>query len=164
MAETPPIKRWHTREDSGIKLDRRGRWWHDGEPIEHPKIIEAFNTGLAPTDDGRFKLTFGNDWCFVQVEDAAYQVTALDPTEDGQLSVRLSDRTAERLEPATLALDDEGALVCRVKAGRARARFSRDAQFQLGTLLVLEEGAPFLRVGQRLIPLPPETLIARTDG
>src|SRR5262249_6822997 len=59
--------RRHTRENSGIRLDRNGRWWHDGVPIEHPKIIDAFNRGLSPTDGGRFRLDFGNDWCFVQV-------------------------------------------------------------------------------------------------
>jgi uncharacterized protein len=164
VADLPPLKRWHTREDSGIRLDRRGRWWHDEEPIEHPRIIEAFNVGLAPTGDGRFKLTFGNDWCFVTVEDAAYQVLALDPTEDEQLSVRLSDRTAERLDVGSLSLDEEGVLSCRVKRGLAKARFSRDAQFQLGSLIELDGGLPFLRVGQQRIPLPPNALFARADG
>lgn len=132
----PPIgKRWHTREDSGLRLDRNLRWWHDDEPVEHPNIIEAFNRGLVPTDDGRFKLVFGNDWCFVQVEDAAYAVVAIDPMEGGGHSVRLSDRTAEALAPATLQLAADGVVTCQVKGGRAKARFSRDAQFALGELL-----------------------------
>lgn len=151
----PPIgKRWHTREDSGIRLDREGRWWHDDELIEHPKIIEAFNTGLQPTEDGRYKLVFGWDWCFVQVEDAAYRVTGIDETDDGLLSVRLSDRSAERLDPGTLRLDDDGVLTCRVKSNRAKARFTRDAQFALGERLHEEHGVPVLRVGDRDYPIP----------
>jgi len=138
-------KRWHTREDSGLRLDRELRWWHDGEPIEHPKIIEAFNTGLAPAEDGRFRLSFGNDWCYVQVEDAAYGVTALDLAGE-QVWLRLSDRTAEQLNPSTLALGPEGVLTCRVKAGRAKARFSRDAQFALGSLLEEENGELVLKL------------------
>ena len=51
--------RWHTREDSGIRLDRQFRWWHDGELIEHPNIIEAFNKGVRVGDDGRVTLHFG---------------------------------------------------------------------------------------------------------
>jgi uncharacterized protein len=147
-------ERRHTREDSGLRLDRDGRWWHDGEQVEHPRIIEAFNVGLKLSDDGRYRLEFGWDWCFVDVEDAAYRVLALDPTDDGGLSVRLSDRTAERLELASLTLDDEGVLGCRVKQGRAKARFSRDAQFAFGSLLEQTDGALALRVGSRLLPIP----------
>jgi hypothetical protein len=52
-------------------------------------------------------------------------------------------------------VDPDGVLSCKVKQGRARARFSRDAQYQLGQLL--EEGADgglVLCAGQRRMPLP----------
>lgn len=152
----PPFgKRWHTREDSGIRLDKTLRWWHDDEPIEHPKIIELFNTSLVLDDDGRYQLRIGQDWCFIQVEDAAYEVRTVDVTPDERVSVRLSDRTAEALDPATLALEPDGVFSCRVKRGRAKARFSRDAQYQLGELLEEGEGGHlFLRAGQRRVALP----------
>ncbi|MGA9522545.1 MAG: DUF1285 domain-containing protein [Myxococcaceae bacterium] len=152
MNAPPSGKRWHTREDSGIRLDRDGRWWHDDELVEHPKIIEAFNTGLIPTDDRRFKLQFGSDWCFVEVEDAAYRVVAVDARPDG-IGLRLSDRTAELLEPATLSLDAEGVLSCRVKQGRAKARFTRDAQFAVGEFLDEEGGQLVVRAGGRSWPV-----------
>lgn len=148
-------KRWHTREDSGIRLDVRLHWWHDDEPIEHPRIVELFNTSLVVDEQGRYQLRIGQDWCYVQVEGAAYEVRTVDTPEDGRLSVRLSDRTAEALEPATLAVEEDGVLTCRVKGGRARARFSRDAQFQLGELLEQgEQGQLCLRAGTRLLSLP----------
>ena len=149
----PPPKRWHTREDSGIRLDRELHWWHDDERVEHPKIIETFNTGLVPTDDGRFRLQVGEDWCFVQVEEAAYGVLAIDPSEDS-VSLRLSDRTAERLVPATLAMDSSGVLLCQVKQGRAKARFTRDAQFALGSLIEKTSEGALLRVGDAWVALP----------
>ena len=143
-------KRWHTREDSGLVLDRDLNWIHDGERITHPKIIEAFNQGLVPTDDGRFQLRVGNDWAYVTVEGAAYRVNAID-TDDARVYLRLSDRTGEALDPATLRLDADGVLSARVKAGRAEARFSRDAQFALGQLLVPEgEGWALLLPKARL--------------
>lgn len=137
MAEIGLPKRWHTREDSGLVLDRDLNWIHDGERITHPKIIEAFNQGLVPADDGRFQLRIGNDWAYVTVEGAAYRVNAID-TDDTRVYLRLSDRTGEALDPATLRLGADGVLTARVKAGRADARFSRDAQFALGQLLVPE--------------------------
>ena len=152
MAGEP--KKWHTREASGIRLDRRLRWWHDGEPVEHPRIIETFNQGLKVTDDGRYKLEIGNDWCFVEVEDAAFEVVAIDHSDGSRLSVRLSDRTAEWLDLPSLALDEGGVLTVRVKAGRAKARFSRDAQFALGTMLEPEGERWVLRVGDQRWPTP----------
>ena len=137
MAEIGLPKRWHTREDSGLVLDRDLNWIHDGERITHPKIIEAFNQGLAPTDDGRFQLRIGNDWAYVTVAGAAYRVNAID-TDDTRVYLRLSDRTGEALDRATLRLGADGVLTAGVKAGRADARFSRDAQFALGQLLVPE--------------------------
>jgi len=146
--------RLHTREDSGLRLDRQLRWWHDGELVEHPNIIRAFNAGLEPADGGRFVLRFGRDWCFVEVEDAAYAVTAVDLTEDGAaFSVRLSDQTAERLEPSSLRVED-GVLTCRVKQGRAKARFSRDAQYALGQSLELAGAGVVLRAGSAQLPVP----------
>jgi hypothetical protein len=150
--DTPIGKRWHTREDSGLRLDRELRWWHDDEPIEHPKILEAFNQGLQPDDQGRFILRFGNDWCLVQVEDAAYWVQSLEVVGD-QAQLSLSDRSAEPLVPESLALEGDGVLSCRVKAGRAKARFSRHAQFQLGERLVSTGAGVVLRLGGRQLPL-----------
>jgi uncharacterized protein len=137
VAEIGLPKRWHTREDSGLVLDRELNWIHDGERITHPRIIEAFNQGLVPTDDGRFQLRIGNDWAYVTVQGAAYRVSAID-SDDTRVYLRLSDRTGEALDPKTLRLGEDGVLTARVKHGRAEARFSRDAQYALGQLLVPE--------------------------
>lgn len=150
-------KKWHTREDSGIRLDREFRWWHDGERIEHLNIIEAFNKGVRIEPDGKVTLHFGNDWCFIVVDDAPFRIVAVDVSEGSRLSVRLSDRTAEWLDVAALRLDDDGVLSTRVKAGTAKARFGRDAQFQLAQFFVIESDRVQLKVGDRL---EPTTLVA----
>ncbi len=128
--------RWHTREDSGLHLNRQLRWFHDGLPIEHPNIIEAFNQGLRVDDAGRAVLVFGNDWCFITFEKCLFSVVAVDvsPAEH-RLSVRLSDRTAEWLQVDTLTEDDDGALMVQVKERRAWARFTQSAQVQLAQFL-----------------------------
>jgi hypothetical protein len=152
VAEIGLPKRWHTREDSGLVLDRELNWLHDGERITHPKIIEAFNQGLVPTDDGRFQLRIGNDWAYVTVEGAAYRVSAID-TDESRVYLRLSDRTGEALDPGTLRLGEDGVLTARVKDGRAEARFSRDAQFALGQLLVPEGSGWAILLPQVRIPV-----------
>lgn len=153
-------KRWHTREDSGLRLDGALRWWHDGEPIEHPNIIEAFNCGVRVEDDGRYTLHFGNDWCFIEVEDAAYGVVAVDLSEGGRVSLRLSDRTAEWLDPSSLSVDGEGVLRAKVKGGKAGARFGRDAQFQLVQLLEVDGQMVLLGPNREHTSLQPGLLTA----
>jgi uncharacterized protein len=128
--------KWHTREESGLLLDRQLRWWHDGVLVEHPRIIEAFNQGIQFNDDGRPTLVFGNDWCFFEFEKFLFTVTAVDVSLDGRLSLRLSDRTAEWLDIDTLTPDEDQALCVEVKQRRAWARFSRAAQMQLAPFLV----------------------------
>lgn len=161
MAEPPP-QRWHSREESGLLLDRELRWLHDGEPVVHPRIVELFNESLVPTDDGRFQLRVGNDWAYVTVEDAAYRVTGVDAGER-QVYLRLSDRTGEALDASTLALGPDGVLTVQVKAGRAKARFSRQAQVTLGALLEESpEGVALsLRATRIPVPLPPTALRER---
>jgi hypothetical protein len=152
VAEIGIPRRWHTREDSGLALDRELNWLHDGERITHPKIIEAFNQGLVPTDDGRFQLRIGDDWAYVEVEGAAYRVNAIDHDET-RVYLRLSDRTGEALDVSTLRLGDDGVLTASVKGGRAGARFSRDAQFALGQLLVPEGPGWALLLPEARIPV-----------
>jgi uncharacterized protein len=153
MDEAAPGKRWHTREDSGLLLDRELHWFHDGEPVLHPRIVELFNESLAPTEDGRFQLRIGTDWAYVTVEDAAYRVTGLDAGET-RVFLRLSDKTGEALEPSTLALGPDGVLTARVKGGRAKARFSRQAQVSLGALLEESKEGVFLRLPKARLPIP----------
>lgn len=150
----------HTREDSGLRIDRDLTWWHDGERVEHPNIIEAFNKGVQVDSNGRPMLVFGNDWCFITVDDCAYGIIAVDQAR-GALSLRLSDRTAEVLDPATLALHPDGYLFARVKHRLAKARFSRPAHFEFAQRLSLIERTVMLDTGEgTLVPtsLPPEAL------
>lgn len=151
MTVQPP-GRWHTREDSGLSLDADVQWWHDGERILHPNIIEAFNRGLRVQPDGRVQLHFGADWCFVQVADCAFTVVAVDEADEGRLSVRLSDRTAEWLALDTLALDADGRLTVKVKQGLAKALFGRPAAHALVERLELDGERVLARVGERRWP------------
>jgi hypothetical protein len=143
--------RLHTREDSGIVLDREGRWLHDGEPVEHPKIIDAFNRGIERAPDGRYVLRFGGDWCFITVEGAPLQVLqAL--IEPGGVRLKLSNGKSEPLAPQTLSTW-EGVLYCVTASGMA-ARFSRAAQSALAPLLRERAGGFELEVDSQCWPVP----------
>jgi hypothetical protein len=140
--------------ESTIVLDREGRFWHDGDRIDHPALEQALRTWIARhPDDGRLILTNGYDWCYFRAEDAAFVVDALRVEPDGGVTLRLFDGSEERLDPATLSLGAGGAVYARVKGGHFDARFSRHAQTQLAPVLVLGD-PPTLLVQGREVVLP----------
>ncbi|MBS2030036.1 MAG: DUF1285 domain-containing protein [Deltaproteobacteria bacterium] len=143
-------KRWHTREDSGIRLDAEGQFWHDDEPIENANVSRAFHRGLKRAPDGKWIVTFGWDWAYIQVDDAPYQVLGISLGDPIQL--RLDDETEEPLDPATLRASAEGVLYARVKHG-GDARLSRAAQGQLAPLLHERDGKLLLKLGEREFPV-----------
>jgi hypothetical protein len=131
--------------ESTIRIDREGRFWHDGERVENPALARALAGWVARhPDDGRTILTNGWDWCYVAVEDAPFAVRAL--RLEGAPLLALSDDTEEPLDPSALAIADDGVVYARVKGGAFEARFTRHAQTSLAPLLV-EADPPTLRVG-----------------
>ncbi|MEJ7730043.1 MAG: hypothetical protein WKG00_12585 [Polyangiaceae bacterium] len=153
-----------TSRESTIVLDREGRFWHDGGLVEHAALDKAMRSWITRhPDDGRWILSNGYDWTYFRLEGSPHHVTALrigdaspathaegDPA--GAVTLVLAGGDEERLDPATLSLDDEGVVHARVKGDRD-ARFSRHAQTELAPLL--EGDPPALRLGGRSWPIAP---------
>jgi hypothetical protein len=146
--------RWHTREDSGLRLDAEGRLWHDAEPVENPRVARAFRQGLERDPQGRYLVRFGWDWCVIQVEDAPYQVLGVRP-EGGALCLQLDDGREVQVPASALRASEAGVLYAQVpgRGGPLEARFSRAAQGQMAPLLEETDGAVALRLGEGLHPL-----------
>ncbi len=142
--------------ESTIRLDRDGRFWHDGERITHEGMSAAFLSWVSiHPDDGRFILTNGYDWTYFDVEDVPFFVRAL-RVDAGTARLQLSDGTEEALVPATLTTGDRDALYCRVKDGQFEARFDPAAQTALAPLLVEgDDGEPELEVSGARYRVPP---------
>jgi hypothetical protein len=139
-------------------LDRDGQFWHDGERVEHPGVVRAFHRGLSRDPAGRYILSFGHDWCVIEVQDAPYQVLASSDTDRG-LQVFLDDETSELAGSDALRSSEEGLLYAVVKGGKMLARFSRSAQAALASQLDLVDGRYVLRLRSGLwtiaSPAPP---------
>lgn len=141
----------HTRVSSGIRLDSSGRFWHDGEEVLHPAIARAWHRGLERAPDGRYLIRFGGDWAYITVDDAPFVVQRVLPAGN-ELVLVLSNGDRQALRPETLARSPEGVLYCRAR-DEHRARFSRQAQADLGPVLGEEKGRFFVRVGNRPWPV-----------
>jgi uncharacterized protein len=129
-----PAPEGRSRE-STIRLDREGRFLHDGELVTHRGMARAFASWIARhPDDGRFILTNGWDWTYFTVEGAPFFVEGIRVGPDGPV-LTLFDGSEEPLEPALLRLGDDGIFSTRVKGGAFDARFLRNAQLELSPWL-----------------------------
>lgn len=137
-----PAPEGRSRE-STLRIDAEGRFLHDDQPVDHPKLAAALHTWIARhPDDGRFILTNGYDWTYFKVDDVPFFVRSIRtegdaPSQDAILV--LSDGTEEPLDPSTLRLGPRGDLYLRVKpetkGGPFDAKMTRFAQSQLEPFL-----------------------------
>jgi uncharacterized protein len=154
----PPDPEWIERlRRSGIRIDREGEFQHQGEPVRHEGLRRALFRWLDRLPDGRPILRLDEQrFAFVEVDDTPLVARAarIEPADDS-VHLALSDGSEERLDPATLTVDEAGVLRCLVREGRLEARLATSAATVLGQLI--EEapgtGAPILRLGSARIPI-----------
>ncbi|MGA7120120.1 MAG: hypothetical protein WBY94_08485 [Polyangiaceae bacterium] len=143
-----PAPEGRTRE-STIRLDARGRFWHDGRQVEHAGLAAALHSWIGRhPDDGRYILTNGYDWTYFTVDDAPYTVRAI-RIESERIELVLSDGTEESLDPEGSRIGADDALYAVVKRGAPSgpydAKFTPTAQAALAPVLV-EGDPPLLRI------------------
>jgi hypothetical protein len=136
---------------SGIRIDREGQLWHQGQTIDHAGLRAALFRWLDRNPDGRhvFRLDekrFAN----VEVADTPLVARAARWEGDG-LVLALSDGSEERLDPTTLTLDGEGVLRCQVRGGRLAARLSTSAAAVLAERIEADR----ISIEGRLVAIPP---------
>src|SRR3954468_18354630 len=99
------------REASGLRLDKEGRFWHRGEPIEHARTVAVLHQGVHRAPDGRWATRIGKEWGYLDVEDAALFVRRLDG-HSAQLA------SGEWAEIESLAVGAGDALYARIDGER----------------------------------------------
>ncbi len=147
---------------SRIRLDREGRFWHEGELVEHAPLEQALRTWVAAhPDDGRPILTNGYDWVDFEVDDAPLRADAVSfegaPDHVERVLLHLFDGSIEEIAPGSLTLDGD-VVYARLPASRGDARhpraglevrFSRHAQGQLAQVLVSADPPTIEIAGER---------------
>jgi hypothetical protein len=128
------------REQSGLRLDREGNFWHRGDLLEHARTVAALHRGIHRAEDGRWAVRIGPEWAYLDVEDAARFVRRIELCGHG-LRAQLAYGEWLDLDPAALASGADDALYARTPDGE-RARLTRAAQISLSDHL-REEGGNF---------------------
>jgi len=138
-----------------LRLDARGRFWHDDRLVEHAGLAAGLHSWISRhPDDGRYILTNGYDWTYFTVEDAPFVVRAL-RVEPERVVLVLSDGTESIWEPEATRIGSDGSLYAPVKrearGGPYEAKFTPHAQASLAPLLAesADGGLPLARIGGR---------------
>jgi uncharacterized protein len=141
-------------------VDENGDWFHQGNRITRPEILEALYEKLDFSEDGRFFLAGETGSFFPEVADTPFVVSRVDRTEarqgGEQIELRLRHLPRpEALDPATLAAGRDNVLYCRVKNGRFPARFSRPAYYQIAEFIEEDQdsGAFFIELNGTRYPI-----------
>lgn len=125
---------------SGIRIDKQGLLWHDGERVAHEGFRRALYKWLdrLPAPDGRYIIRLDDTrYAFLTVEDTPLVVKTLryDAAPTDEFIVSLSDGTEQPLDTSTLTIDKEGALRAWVRDGKLEARLNTAAAAALAPYL-----------------------------
>ncbi len=129
---------------SGIRLDREGRFWHEGHEVTHFGLRDALWRWLDRDPDGRYVLRLDAErFAYIDVEDVPQIVRSLRWEGDRALAV-LADGGEEELDLSTVRLRPDGTPVCAVRSGRLEARIATAAWGVLAERLRERDGGVWL--------------------
>jgi hypothetical protein len=158
-ASQAPTPEWLEKlRRSGIRVDREGRFIHDGEEVRHEGLKAAlfrWLDRLLPDEGGRYVLRLDERrFAYLDVDDTPLVARAARVAGDTIL-LSLSDGAEEPLDPASLTVDRDGVLRAWVRGGRLEARLASSAAAALGDLLADGADGPTLTVGGRRQQISP---------
>jgi len=111
----------------GLRLDRNGRFWHEGSEVTHPRLSQALLGWLDVRDDGRDIVRLDDQrYAYVDVEDAHLRARSA-RWEGDRVRLVLDDGADEELAYDTLTTGTDDALYARVRGGKLRARLTTPA-------------------------------------
>lgn len=134
----PPVDRWNPSHcgHSGMRIDREGRWWHDGRRIEREALVRLFASVLRREPDGRHVLVTPVEKLDIEVEFVALRVVALTHEGEGidrKVAVQLNDGQAVILGPDHPLSVREQLPVVAVRHG-IEASFERPVYYELAEM------------------------------
>lgn len=127
-------------ESSDIRIDKDGIWYYRGAHMFRKDILCVFFEHLKIDDDGRYFIELNGEIYYLDVEDTAFVISAVDKTKDlisgqEQIEVLVSDDSREKLDLSTLTIGLGNVMYCGIKEGRFPARFTRQSYYQLAEFI-----------------------------
>lgn len=154
-----------------LSLDKVGRWFFRGEPIEHPGLCLFLARQLRRTKEGGYWVVNGPQRATVEVEETPFFVTLIEVDQaKGVIKARLNDKSEELLSPEGFFRGEDEVVYTQVKFEQAgalsgtghRARILRSAIMGLEPFLTeLPDGGIGMALGGHTYPIPQRSLTER---
>ena len=136
----PPLDQWHPKHCGAmdLKVLANGEWWHEGQLIKRPAMIELFATVLWK-EDGKFYLKTPVEQIEIEVEDEPLFVNQVDQVEiAGKIYLQLTTTTHD-----VVIVDEDHPIFMRAFQGELRpyvyVRFGINALIQRAAFFHLVE-------------------------
>lgn len=143
--------------ETTILRNAQGRWFHDGEALEHAALCRAFDRWIERAEDGRYCLKNDINWAYFTLEGPPFFVRSISLDTPFEVWLLLSSDKREALRPETLRADLDGVLYCDVGDGSFVARFDRHAATQLAPLLHEDADGVYIDIAGRRVRPPTVT-------
>ena len=137
----------------GLRLDRAGRFWHQGSEVTHPRLRQALLRWLDVRDDGRDVVRLdAQRYAYVDVDDA--HLRAVSARWDGErCRITWDDGAEEELDYAHLREAPDHALYTTARGGRLRGRIAGAAHQTVTERIASDANRFHLRAAGRDWPI-----------
>lgn len=144
----PPVEKWNPTHcgHSGMRIARDGTWYHEGSPIGRTEMVRLFSTVLRREPDGSHVLVTPVEKLDIDVEDAAFIVTAMQSSGEGKArEIAFSLNTGDLVlldadHPLTVRQDESGPRPYVAVRSGLEARIGRNVYYELAAIAIEEEG------------------------
>jgi hypothetical protein len=133
-----------------MRIDREGRWWHEGRRIEREALVRLFASVLRREPDRRHVLVTPAEKLDIDVELAALRITAMTREGEGKeagIALQVNDGSALLLGAGTPLRLVEGLPLVTVHRG-LEASFERPVYYELAELALEQDPPGFWSGGQ----------------
>lgn len=125
-----------------IRLDKMGKWTHEGLSFENKKIIALFHRSVEKSEGGSWLLHIGRFYYPIEVERCGYFVNKITKKKNNILLH--TTRGQEILNPSSLSFENENELYCKLSDG-FEARFIGSAYLDFAELIEEKKGTFFFK-------------------
>jgi hypothetical protein len=153
----PPVDKWNPSHcgHSAMRIDREGRWFHEGRRIEREALVRLFASVLRREPDGRHVLVTPVEKLDIEVELAALRIIGMSHEGDGdarRIAFQVNDGGALIVGPDHPIRFVDGLPLVIVRGG-IEASLERPVWYELAELALAAEPPGVWSEGQ-FIPFP----------
>ena len=139
-----------------LRMDARGAFWFEEDPLDHPGVVAYFRRHLDADEAGDPIILVDGKYVYVRCDDTPLRVTRITARDDAP-QLLLDDGRMVPLDPASLVEEAERGMVCKVPAAESgrplRARFGNAALMDLDRWVTWHDDRPFVVVGDVETPV-----------